>query len=269
MESEESYIRSSEAKEKFPKPKLSGKETNRKQVIVILGCTGTGKSKLAIEIALHLREDFNIEIVNSDVLQMYKGLDIVTNKVSKEEQNAVVQHMMSFLEIEEEFNSSKFLKIALPLISGLVNERRTIPIIVGGTHYYIESLLWENHLMENVREITDSLSECEEYCRKASEINKSNESISTKENCNAVLESGWSFNDSYETLTTLDPDLAKKLHPHDIRKIERAIELTKETGVKYSILAKEKSKEEKLRLVSFYNPVLIPAFFGSIVRIRF
>jgi len=70
MESEESYIRSSEAKEKFPKPKLSGKETNRKQVIVILGCTGTGKSKLAIEIALHLREDFNIEIVNSDVLQV-------------------------------------------------------------------------------------------------------------------------------------------------------------------------------------------------------
>jgi len=184
---------------------------------------------------------------------MYKGLDIVTNKVSKEEQNAVVHHMMSFLEIEEEFNSSKFLKIALPLISGLVNERRTIPIIVGGTHYYIESLLWENHLMENVREITDSLSECEEYCRKASEINKSNESISTKENCNAVLESGWSFNDSYETLTTLDPDLAKKLHPHDIRKIERAIELTKETGVKYSILAKEKSKEEKLRMAFLMN----------------
>ncbi|KAM3722841.1 tRNA dimethylallyltransferase [Dirofilaria immitis] len=68
--------------------------SRKKPLIIILGCTGTGKSDLGIAVA----RNFNGEVISADSMQIYKGLDIATNKVSQKDMNGVTHHMMSFLQ---------------------------------------------------------------------------------------------------------------------------------------------------------------------------
>jgi tRNA A37 N6-isopentenylltransferase MiaA len=112
-------------------------------IIVILGCTGTGKSKLSIEISRRIGG----EIISADSMQVYKGLDIITNKVTLEEQAIIPHHLLHFVETNEKFSVVEFKTIALDVISDIIT-RQKVPIIVGGTNYYIESLLWENLIDE-------------------------------------------------------------------------------------------------------------------------
>ena len=111
-------------------------------LIVILGSTATGKSKLGIELAKKL----NGEIISADSMQVYKGLDIITNKVTKEEQDLIKHHMIDLVIPPAEFTVVDFRDQALDIIQKLFAQNK-VPIIVGGTNYYIESLLW-NFLME-------------------------------------------------------------------------------------------------------------------------
>ena len=112
-------------------------------IIVILGCTGTGKSKLSIEIGRRIGG----EIISADSMQVYKGLDIITNKVTPEERASIPHHLLDFVEANEKFSVVEFKTIALDAISDIL-ARQKVPIIVGGTNYYIESLLWENLIDE-------------------------------------------------------------------------------------------------------------------------
>ncbi|GFO47983.1 tRNA dimethylallyltransferase [Plakobranchus ocellatus] len=108
-------------------------------LVVVLGATGAGKSKLAIEIA----KVFKGEIISADSMQIYKGLDIITNKVTEEEQSEAPHHLISYLEPDHKhYNVVDFRDAALPIINDLFT-RSKIPIIVGGTNYYIESILWD------------------------------------------------------------------------------------------------------------------------------
>ncbi|KAK7100254.1 tRNA dimethylallyltransferase-like [Littorina saxatilis] len=110
----------------------------RVPVVVILGATGTGKSKLSIELGQH----FNGEIISADSMQMYKGLDIITNKVTKEEQAQCPHHLLSVLSPLSMNNTVQdFRTLALPIMENLLHENK-MAIIVGGTNYYIEALLW-------------------------------------------------------------------------------------------------------------------------------
>ena len=110
----------------------------RLPLVVILGSTGTGKSKLAIEIGKRLGG----EIISADSMQVYKGLDIITNKVTAEEQSQCPHHMIDFVSPLKEFSVVDFRNMALPLIED-IKSRGKIPIVVGGTNYYIESVLWD------------------------------------------------------------------------------------------------------------------------------
>jgi tRNA dimethylallyltransferase len=112
-------------------------------IIVILGCTGTGKSKLSIEVGRRIGG----EIISADSMQVYKGLDIITNKVTLEEQASIPHHLLDFVETNEKLSVVEFKTIALDVISDIIT-RQKVPIIVGGTNYYIESLLWENLIDE-------------------------------------------------------------------------------------------------------------------------
>ncbi len=112
-------------------------------IIVILGCTGTGKSKLSLEIGRRIGG----EIISADSMQVYKGLDIITNKVTPEERASIPHHLLDFVEANEKFSVVEFKTIALDAISDII-ARQKVPIIVGGTNYYIESLLWENLIDE-------------------------------------------------------------------------------------------------------------------------
>lgn len=103
-----------------------------------LGATGAGKSQLALELALK----FGGEIISADAMQMYRGLDIVTNKVTPQEQDMVRHHMINILDPLCHNNVVDFRNKALPVVERLLSEGR-IPVICGGTNYYIESLLWK------------------------------------------------------------------------------------------------------------------------------
>nr|XP_045605135.1 tRNA dimethylallyltransferase-like isoform X2 [Procambarus clarkii] len=116
----------------------------RLPVVVVLGATGTGKSKLALEIA----RKFNGEIISADSMQVYHGLNIITNKVTPEEQAQVPHHLLDFVDPLSRYSVTDFRNAALPLVEQLLSEDK-IPVIVGGTNYYIESLLW-NVLMDSV-----------------------------------------------------------------------------------------------------------------------
>ncbi|XP_072170545.1 tRNA dimethylallyltransferase-like [Diadema setosum] len=110
----------------------------RLPVVVILGATGTGKSKLALELA----SKFNGEIISADSMQVYKGLDIITNKVKKDELEQCPHHLLGMIHPLQRFTVVDFRNQALPIIDGLLS-RGHLPIIVGGTNYYIEALLWK------------------------------------------------------------------------------------------------------------------------------
>jgi adenylate isopentenyltransferase (cytokinin synthase) len=109
-----------------------------------MGTTATGKSKLSIDLATH----FQGEIINSDKIQVYKGLDILTNKVSEDESRGVPHHLLGFVEPGEEFTTQDFcnhVHMAMRHIVGNGN----IPIIAGGSNRYIEALVEDPLFKDN------------------------------------------------------------------------------------------------------------------------
>ncbi|XP_059650059.1 adenylate isopentenyltransferase 5, chloroplastic [Cornus florida] len=108
------------------------------KVVVVMGATGTGKSRLSIDLATQ----FPAEIINSDKMQVYKGLDIVTNKVTEEECCGVPHHLLGFVDPNEDFSSVDFRHHASLAVESIIRRGR-LPIIAGGSNSYIKSLI--NH----------------------------------------------------------------------------------------------------------------------------
>ncbi|XP_043720776.1 adenylate isopentenyltransferase 3, chloroplastic-like [Telopea speciosissima] len=108
----------------------------KEKVIFVLGSTATGKSKLAI----YLANKFQGEVINSDKIQVHKGLDIVTNKVTDEEMGGVPHHLIGVIDPEAEFTIADFCEKTLHAVTSIL-DRGNLPIIVGGSNRYIESLV--------------------------------------------------------------------------------------------------------------------------------
>ncbi|XP_042517117.1 adenylate isopentenyltransferase 5, chloroplastic-like [Macadamia integrifolia] len=106
------------------------------KVVFVIGATGTGKSKLSIDLA----NRFPSEIVNSDKMQVYKGLDIVTNKVTKEEQQGIPHHLLGVIDSDTDFAAEDFRHHATEAVESIVDRNR-LPIIVGGSNSFIEALV--------------------------------------------------------------------------------------------------------------------------------
>ncbi|KAL3315135.1 tRNA dimethylallyltransferase [Cichlidogyrus casuarinus] len=159
-------------------------------LVVILGRTGTGKSQLAIDLARKL----DGEVINADAVQLYKGLDIVTNKVTQEDFKGVVHHMLGELSFTEgkDFNVHRFRNDAWKCIEE-IRSRNRVPIIVGGTLYYIEALLYSDFL-NKPKPVKDS-----------SDVSDPNS------------------DDLHAKLKRQKPELAAKLHPNALRKIRSAL----------------------------------------------
>uniref|UniRef100_A0A2P2K5Z1 Uncharacterized protein n=1 Tax=Rhizophora mucronata TaxID=61149 RepID=A0A2P2K5Z1_RHIMU len=115
-----------------PSPATEQKEAKPK-VVVILGPTGSGKSKLAIDLAAH----FPIEIINADSMQVYSGLDVLTNKVPLHDQRGVPHHLLGTVSPNVEFSAKDFRDSAIALVDEILS-RNCLPVIVGGTNYYIQ-----------------------------------------------------------------------------------------------------------------------------------
>jgi tRNA dimethylallyltransferase len=111
------------------------KKSNIPKVIVIAGPTASGKTSLGIDLALK----FKGEIISADSRQVYRGLDVGSGKVTKEESRGVIHHLIDILNPEEKYNVFQFQKDCNKLIKE-ISQKGKIPIIVGGTGLYIESV---------------------------------------------------------------------------------------------------------------------------------
>ena len=136
------------------------------KIIVIVGPTGVGKTKLSIELA----KRFNGEVINADSTQVYKGLDIATAKITEEEKENIPHHLFDIKNITENYTVYDYQKDARNCINEILN-RKSMPIIVGGTGLYIKALLYDYEFKEeNIKGDYTSFSN-EELYKKVLEIN--------------------------------------------------------------------------------------------------
>ncbi|XP_077362635.1 tRNA dimethylallyltransferase [Festucalex cinctus] len=178
-------------------------------LVVILGATGTGKSKLAIEIGKRLRG----EIISADSMQVYRGLDIITNKVTSEERAQCRHHMIGFVDpLVSNYTVVDFRNKAVSLIDDMHHQNK-LPIIVGGTNYYIESLLWRV-LIDAGREDSGD-----------GEDGNTDRKVELEKLGGAEL---------HKRLMEVDPKMAAMLHPNNKRKLARSLQIHQETGVPHS-----------------------------------
>ena len=178
-----------------------------------------------------LAKRFNGEIINSDALQMYEGLPIATNKPSLLERKAVPHHLLGCIPLREEpWVVSKFVHEANRIIED-VQARGRLPILVGGTHYYTQSLLFrESVLGEPGVPIS-----CEEQEKKWPILGASTE-------------------DMLEELRMVDPRMACKLHPRDRRKIRRSLEIWLQTGKRASEIYETQQVEKSKTIQQDFEP---------------
>ncbi|MEW6145937.1 MAG: tRNA (adenosine(37)-N6)-dimethylallyltransferase MiaA [Thermodesulfobacteriota bacterium] len=180
-------------------------KSEKPRLLVVLGPTASGKSRLGVELA----ERFRAEIVSADSLQLYRRLDIGTAKPTPEERRRVRHHLVDVINPDEEFNAGRFRAEARKVIEELHASGKRI-IIVGGTYLYIKVLL--SGLIEDI---------------------PSDSSIR-----NGIKKLRDSFGTAYvyERLKALDPEAAARIHPNDYVRAERALEVFYLTGEKMSHL---------------------------------
>ena len=176
---------------------------SKEKIIIISGPTAVGKTALSIELA----KKFNGEIVNADSIQIYKGLNIGSAKITEEEKEGIKHHLLDFLSPFDIFSTGDYVKEAKKIISDIILRNKT-PIIVGGTGMYISSLLFD---------IGANCGKDEEYREELE--------LFIKEN---------SLDDLYLKLKEIDPESAEKIHPHQKDRIIRALEIFNLTGHKKS-----------------------------------
>jgi len=119
------------------------------KIIVITGPTAVGKTKLSVEIA----KKYNGEIINCDAVQVYKGLDIGSAKVTEEEKEGIVHHLLDIKEVDEEYTIYHYQQDCRQVIEDIQNRGKT-PIIVGGTGLYIKSTLYDYKLSKETNSDT-------------------------------------------------------------------------------------------------------------------
>ncbi len=155
-----------------------------RKVIIITGPTAVGKTKLSIEVAKH----FNTSLINGDAYQLYKNLDILTAKPSKNEMEDVRHYLMDELDSNDSFSIYDYQKLVRNII-----EKIDLPIIVGGSGLYIDSVIYDYRFSDN------------------NDFKFNDEGLSNEE--------------LHEILKQKDPINAEKIHPNNRKRVVRAIEL--------------------------------------------
>lgn len=170
-------------------------------VIAIVGVTASGKS----ELALRLCEQLGGEIISGDSMQIYRGMDIGTAKPTREEQARVPHHLIDIADITEAFSVALFVEKATQAAKEIAG-RGKMPIVVGGTGLYIQMLLNGRMLPE-----MDSNEELRKQLYEKAE----------KEGNQAL----------HDYLKSIDPESAANIHPNNVKRVVRAIEIYLTTGM--------------------------------------
>jgi tRNA dimethylallyltransferase len=193
-------------------------EKQKKPLIVLAGPTAVGKTKASIGLA----KAVNGEIISADSMQVYRHMDIGSAKIKPEEMQGVRHHLIDVLEPWEEFNVVYFKQECDRCIKEIY-ERGHIPILAGGTGFYIQAIL---------RDIDFTLEENDTEYRKYLE--------------KLAEEKGAEY--LHDMLKEADPEAAKQIHAHNIKRTVRALEYYRQTGGKIS-----EHNEQERRKESAYN----------------
>lgn len=177
---------------------------DKKPLIILTGPTAVGKTALSIQLA----KTVNGEIISADSMQVYKHMDIGTAKIKPEEMDGVPHYLIDEIEPEEEFNVVKFQQYTKHYMDQIYSKNK-IPILVGGTGFYIQAVLYDIDFTENETDHS--------YRMELEEI--------AKQQGSEYL---------HEMLKKADPESAEAIHPNNVKRIIRALEYKKLTGEQIS-----------------------------------
>ncbi len=185
------------------------------KVICIVGPTASGKTGLAIELA----KKIDAEIISADSMQIYKGLDVGTAKVTKEEAQGIPHHIIDVCNVEDKFSVADFKQMCYDKIEEILSRGKKV-IIAGGTGLYVNSVVYNMNFDE---EDTDL-----EYRKELENI--------AKEKGNEYL---------HQILEELDPESANEIHMNNVKRVIRAIEMAKNNKLKSVHMEEERKRIEK------------------------
>ena len=187
--------------------------SQKNKMIILTGPTAVGKTALSIALA----RSVGGEIISADSMQVYKYMDIGSAKISTEEMQGIPHHMIDVLMPEEEFNVCCFKKMAKEALAGIY-ERGHVPVVAGGTGFYIQALLYD----------IDFSAE-EEHL----EVRRRLEEIGAEKGGNYL----------HERLQMIDPVSARLIHPNNVKRVIRALEFHELNG--YPISQHNQNQRQK------------------------
>ena len=186
----------------------------KRPMIILTGPTAVGKTAASIGLA----KAVDGEIISADSMQVYRGMDIGSAKISREEMDGIRHYLVDVLEPEEEFNVVKFQHLAKQAAEEIYS-RNKIPIVVGGTGFYIQALLYDIDFTENDGDMS---------LRRTLE--------------RTAEEKGPDY--LHQMLQEVDPEAAEELHPNNTKRVIRALEFYQQTGKRISDHNTEERKKE-------------------------
>ncbi len=179
-------------------------ETIKRPLVILTGPTAVGKTALSIALA----KAIGGEIISADSMQVYRRMDIGSAKITQEEMDGVPHHLIDVLEPEQEFNVVVFQKLAKQAAEEIYS-RGHIPIVAGGTGFYIQALVYDIDFTENDEDTA---------------LRHSLEEQARRDGPEAL----------FERLRAVDPESCESIHAHNIKRVIRAIEFYEKTGKKIS-----------------------------------
>jgi len=187
---------------------------NKEKLIVIAGPTASGKTAAAVELCKLIGG----EVVSADSMQIYRGMDVLSAKPTAAEMDGIPHHMLGIADPKEKFSAAKYRDMAKEIISGII-ARGNMPVICGGTGLYINAVTRPMEFSEK----------CDDTLRK--ELLAMADMPGGREKLHGILKE-------------IDPEAAQKLHPNDVRRVTRAIEVFRLTGVTQSEQARIDAQRE-------------------------
>ncbi|MCR5796480.1 MAG: tRNA (adenosine(37)-N6)-dimethylallyltransferase MiaA, partial [Eubacterium sp.] len=184
----------------------------KSRVIVLAGPTAVGKTAISLKLAREL----GCEIISADSMQIYKGMDIGTAKITKEEMGDIRHHLIDVVNPGENFDVFQYQEMAKNKIQEIIS-RGNIPLITGGTGFYIQALLYDINFTE---ESSDK---------------------SYRSELQELVDTGRG-QELYEKLLCVDKEYAGTVHPNNYKRIIRALDYYNNTGEKFSSHNEEQSK---------------------------
>ena len=223
--------------------------TTKPPLVILTGPTAAGKTDLSINLA----KKINGEIISADSAQVYKGLDVGSAKITPEEMQGVPHYLINVFEPDYPFDVTVFKHLAKEKAAE-ITERGHIPIVVGGTGFYIQALLYDIDfdIKEPLNVDVDSTldNNIAEVLNTSADINEKTVEVdySYRESLEAISREEGGPERLYQELKTVDPESAESIHMNNVRKVIRALEF-------YHIYKKpisEHNKEQRVK-ESAYN----------------